>query len=281
MLEIAFKMLPDFIIIGGMKCGTSSLFHYLKLHPQVGMSDIKEVDYFVKENNFPKGPAWYKERFTGSFMSYGEASPNYSKAHLFKGVPQRMQNLLPDVKLIYLVRDPIDRIISHYTHNIADGREQRDINEALKDVSDNHYVMCSRYYWQIEQYLQYFSKEQLLVVNTRKLRDERKTTLQTIFDFIGVNASFYTDAYEQTFHQTTQKRKRGKISHLILENSFIKLLKQFIPVGLKNSIKKAMRPVVEKPKLSPDLKIKLKSALHDDVQSLKKFTGYDFDEWDI
>lgn len=278
---MVFSMLPSFIIIGAMKCGTSSLFHYLKLHPEVGMSDIKEVDYFVAENNFQKGPDWYKDRFKGPFKQYGEVSPNYSKAHHFKGVPRRMYNMLPDIKLIYLVRNPVDRIISHYTHNIADGREQQDINKALTNLTTNHYVMCSRYYWQIEQYLQYFSKKQLLVVHTQRLKDERKTTLRAIFDFIGVDASFYTRAYEQTFHQTTQKRKRGKISRLILENSLIKPLKRAIPETFKDSVKKTTRPVVKKPELSSSLEEKLKNTLYEDVQSLRKFTGNDFEGWDV
>src|SRR5699024_2394872 len=76
----------------------------------------------------------------------------------FAGVPQRMAELVPEVKLIYLVRDPIERIISHYTHNYSEGREHRSIDEALQELEGNHYVMCSRYFWQLPQYLQFFLK---------------------------------------------------------------------------------------------------------------------------
>jgi len=274
-------MLPDFIIIGGMKCGTSSLFYYLGLHPQIGTSDIKEVDYFIKENNYNKGEGWYEDRFRGSFDKFGEASPNYSKAHYFKGVPQRMHALLPDVKLIYLVRDPIDRLLSHYTHNVADGREQQSITEALAQLKNNHYVECSRYYWQLEHYLQYFSPEQILIADTQKLRDDRRQSLQTVFDFLEVDATFYTPEYEQEKHQTGQKRKRGKRSRIILESPVIKSLKQWIPDGVKEPIKKATRSVVEKPKLSADLEDRLVSCFTDDVEALRAFSGQDFASWKV
>lgn len=274
-------MFPDFIIIGGMKCGTSSLFYYLSLHPEVGMSDIKEVDFFVKENNYQKGVDWYKARFDGAFKKYGEASPNYSKAHYFEGVPRRMYTLLPDIKLIYLVRDPIARIVSHYTHNIADGREQRSLPEALKDVENNHYIMCSRYNWQLEHFLEYFSQEQIFVVNTHKLKNKRRQTLQAVFDFINVDPPFYTRDYEREIHQTGQKRKRGKIGRLILESPVIKILKKNISDAVKDPVKKAVRPVVENPELTPDLKQKLQNILSPDVKALRTFAGQGFETWTV
>lgn len=274
-------MVPDFIIIGAMKCGTSSLYHYLQLHPQVGMSAIKEVDYFVAENNFDKGVDWYRSQFKGDYEAYGEASPNYSKAHYFEGVPQRIHDLLPGVKLIYLVRDPVERIISHYTHNYSEGREHRTIDEALDELEGNHYVMCSKYYWQLEQYLEYFSKDQLLIVPSHKLKNERRTTLEAAFQFIGVEASFYTPAYEEQKHKTNQKRRKGPVSRFILESPVIKTLKGYIPDVVKDPVKKMTRPAVTKPTLSPTSGRKLKEHLRPDVEQLRTFTGHSFISWDI
>lgn len=272
-------MLPNFIVIGGMKCGTSSLFYYLGLHPQIGTSDIKEVDYFIEENNYGRGEDWYRARFQGDFDIYGEASPNYSKAHYFQGVPQRMHELLPEVKLIYLVREPIDRILSHYTHNIADGREQRSLTKALSCLDDNHYVQCSRYYWQLEHYLEFFSEKQILIVDTQKLMDERQSTLRYIFDFLEVDVTFYTPEYEQELHRTGKKRKRGKKSRAILEAPVIKSLKQLIPDRIKDPIKRTTRAVVEKPTLPQKLEDKLVNYLADDVKSLRNFSGQPFGSW--
>lgn len=273
-------MFPNFIIIGAMKCGTSSLYHYLKLHPQVGMSKIKEVDFFVKENNYDYGVGWYQSQFKEGFDVYGEASPNYSKAHYFEGVARRMHDLLPDVKLIYLVRDPIERIISHYTHNYSEGREHRPIEKALQKLEDNHYVMCSKYYWQLEHYLEFFSKDQILVVPSSRLMDERRMALQEVFEFIGVDTSYYTEEYEQQVHKTSQKRRKGRMSRIVLESPFIKTVKKYIPDAVKDPIKQATRPKVHKPELSNSLRQRVINYLRADIDRLRSFTGLPFRQWE-
>lgn len=273
-------MFPDFIIIGAMKCGTSSLYHYLRLHPEIGMSDIKEVDYFVAENNFDEGVEWYKSRFRGSYEHYGEASPNYSKAHFFRGVPQRMHDLLPGVKLIYLVRDPIERLISHYTHNYSEGREHNSVSEVLSgDWNDNHYVMCSRYYWQLEHYLKFFPQDHILVVPSSRLKFDRRVALEQIFRFIGVDDSFYTEEYSSQMHKTNQKRRKGRVARYILESSVIKTLKGYIPEEVKNPVKRWTRPEVKKPELSQHLREKLRTYFQPDVEALQSLTGETFNDW--
>jgi len=274
-------MLPRFIIIGAMKCGISSLYHYLQLHPEVGMSEIKEVDYFVAENNFDNGVEWYESQFKGDFKTYGEASPNYTKAHFFEGVPRRMHELLPDIKLIYLVRDPVERIISHYTHNYSEGREHRDINEALQNLSGNHYVMCSKYYWQLEQYLTYYAADQILVMPSCELRNKRRSALEHIFTFLGVDSSFYTPAYEEQKHKTNKKRRKGPISRFVLESPVIKTLKHYLPDSLKDPVKKLTRREVKKPQLSPEMRNNLHEFLHSDIEKLRAFSKRSFTPWNI
>lgn len=274
-------MLPNFIIIGAMKCGTSSLYHYLQLHPEVGMSDIKEVDFFVAENNFDKGVKWYERQFKGDFKKYGEASPNYSKAHYFTGVPERMHDLLPDVKLIYLVRDPIQRIISHYTHNYSEGREHRTIDEALHDLPDNHYLMCSKYFWQLEHYLTYYSASQILVMPSYLLKEDRRMALEQIFRFVGVEETFYSSAFEEQKHETRKKRRKGRVSSFILESPVIKTLKHYIPDAVKDPVKQLTRPEVTKPNLSSILRNELWEYLRSDIEKLREFSGHSFTPWNI
>ncbi len=273
-------MFPDFIIIGAMKCGTSSLYHYLHLHPEIGMSDFKEVDYFVEENNFNKGAEWYEARFHGAFEHYGEVSPNYSKAHFFRGVPQRMHSLLPGVKLIYLVRDPVERLISHYTHNYSEGREHNSISEALSGGwDDNHYIMCSRYYWQLEHYLKFFPQEQILVVPSFRLKFNRKAALERIFRFIGVDDSFYTEAYSTQLHKTDRKRRKGRVARYILESPVIKTLKGYLPDEVKDPVKRWTRPEVQKPELPAHLREKLRDYFRPDIEALQRLTGETFNDW--
>lgn len=116
-------MLPNLIVIGAHKCATTSLHYYLGLHPQISMSREKELNFFIKERNWYKGIEWYKSNFTTKAMIYGESSPNYTNYPFFMGVPERMCSVVPEAKLIYIVRDPIDRVISHYVHNYANSHE--------------------------------------------------------------------------------------------------------------------------------------------------------------
>ena len=105
-------MPPDFIIIGAMRAGTTALADLLSRHPEIGMSRLKETDYFIAEKNFSRGPVWYQSLFPMDRPIRGEASPNYAKSDVFAGVPQRIHAARPDVRLIYIVRDPVERFWS-------------------------------------------------------------------------------------------------------------------------------------------------------------------------
>src|SRR4051812_14286994 len=118
-------MLPNLIIIGAQKCGTTSLHKYLHCHPEVEMSKPKELDFFAEKSTkstWFKGSEWYKSCFPQSDAKiYGESSPSYTGYPIFKNVPARMHGLIPDAKLIYLVRDPIQRVVSAYIQQRSTG----------------------------------------------------------------------------------------------------------------------------------------------------------------
>ena len=124
-----------------MKCGTTSLYRYLALHPQIAMSQRKELDFFKTDADFAKGLEWYSAQFPDDSGVRGEASPNYSKFHIFPGVPDRMRSVLPDIKLIYLVRNPVERAVSHYMHSVHGGLfESRPISAVFERLDENNYV---------------------------------------------------------------------------------------------------------------------------------------------
>src|SRR5687768_8813331 len=102
--------LPNLIIIGAMKCGTTSMHGYLRRHRQIEMSGTKELDFFIAGRNWEKGPDWYASQFPGGTAIRGESSPNYTSALIFPGVPERMHSVVPDARLLFMVRDPVDRI---------------------------------------------------------------------------------------------------------------------------------------------------------------------------
>lgn len=222
--------LPTFIIIGTMKGGTSSLHTYLNAHPEISMSKQKETDFFLTEDHNGHDLNWYRSQFDPSKKVRGETSPNYTKRHLFPGVPERIHKLLPNVKLIYVVRDPIDRAMSNFMHAVNSGRRDykvlKDFFKPPKDLKDKtpeyyyhkktadyYYLNTSNYYYQIQPYFEYFSRDQILIVQSEKLKNERRDTLKKVFEFLSVDAGFDSDVFDNVSHQTKNKeslKKHGK-----------------------------------------------------------------------
>lgn len=183
---MALPRLPDFIVTGAMKAGTSSLHAYLRQHPQLFMSARKETDHFLRDRTRNEWDR-YNSRFADASAGVlaGESSPNYTKAHLFPGTAERIRASIPHVGLIYLARDPADRILSHWQHNVRKGRTGKPLEAAVKDGSN--YLMTTRYAWQLGHYLRLFSADQLLVIATEDLDQAPRIALSRIFRFLGID----------------------------------------------------------------------------------------------
>ena len=221
----SLRLLPDFIIIGGQKCGTTSLYHYLNQHPQVHMSHGKELHYF--DLNFDKGQTWYRTQFPlASQKTYaqqikkthfltGESSPYYM---FHPHTPRRMAEMLPEVKLIVLLRNPIDRAYSHYYHQVKKKRETLPFAEAIdreaewltqemqKILADeyyysyNHhhlaYLARSIYIDQLLYWEKFFERCQMLVLNSEMLFSNPTATFDQVLDFLGLSR-WYPPAFKQ------------------------------------------------------------------------------------
>jgi len=187
-------MLPNLVIIGAAKAGTSSLHYYLGLHPEISMSATKELRFFSHDREWARGVDWYASQFEGEARVHGEASPSYTMFPRYPESAGRLRQVLPAAKLIYLVRDPIARIVSHYLFAHAGGREPRSFDEAT-GAPDSRYVACGLYYTQIARYLEHFAREQILVIAQEDLADAFRPTMQTVFRFLGVDDAFWSPAF--------------------------------------------------------------------------------------
>lgn len=274
--------LPTFILIGAMKGGTTSLHQYLGAHPQICVSDPKEPDFFLQRNE--KSLDWYKQCFSGDAQAYGEASTNYTKYPTFRGVPERMHQRLPDLKLLYLVRDPIERAVSHYVHNRVDGRETRSVDEAFRPVEESHYLQTSRYHFQLSQYLEHYSQEQVLVLESERLRAARMQVLRRIFSFLGVEPSVEASAFEEEYHATSGKLTPGA-SAFFQETRFGRALasagRAMLPEVLLERGRALFRSDVERPTLRDPTRHRIRAYLQEDVDRLRARTGKDFSSWSI
>jgi hypothetical protein len=276
--------LPNLIIIGGLKCGTTSLHHYLNLHPEVAMSRPKELNFFVAELNWPLGRDWYAGHFDPAAQVRGESSPHYTNRPSFAGVPQRMRDVLgDDVRLIYVVRDPIDRMLSHYLHNVGGGYDDRTLVDALSDPGSS-YVERSRYFFQMEPYIEAFGAERIQIVGREDLKDDRPGTMRRAFDFLGVDPAFTSEQFEREWETGVAKgRSRFRIMDRAVRLPGLRTIdRNFdrLPESLRWLAERFIHDPdageVPKPQLPESLRRHLVELFRDDVARLEDFAGRSF-----
>lgn len=272
--------LPNLVVIGGMKCGTTSLHMYLDQHPDIAMSRRKEISFFI-EGHEDRGVGWYESHFDRTVAIRGESSPSYTKFPQRGGVPARMHALLPDAKLIYLLRDPIERTVSHYLHEFLRGRERRSLADALRSFSDNPYVDPSRYHMQLERYLAHYPLSQILILTTEELRDDRQEMLERAIDFIGA-APFRFDVLSEA----NVSERRGQSNRLgrLLESPRGKRLGRRLPrpaVELAKLVNTRLSKRVQRPTLDAGTRGELGAFLGSDVSRLRALTGLPFEDWSL
>lgn len=288
--KVSTGRLPNFLVIGAMKAGTTSLYHYLKGHPQIFVPAYKAPEFFVAESNLHRGVNWYRKQFVGAgdAIAVGEVANAYAKYPQFDGVPERIATHIPDARLIYVVRDPIDRILSHYRTRFAEGTEKLPLEEAV--FSNPIYLNYSKYALQIEQYLKHVSKEQLLVITADGLRNDRQRTVQTVYEFLGVDASLVPEELEREFYQTKDRAVRSPIPLWLRKG-----LKKYVPIAKRfkevenntlrrlNQLRRVdqTQPPTKAITVPAEVREKLVAELKDDVQRLRDYMGPDFDGWGI
>jgi len=286
--------MPNFIVIGAMKSGTTSLFHYLQAHPQAYLSPLKEVEFFVEEKNWRRGFDWYRAQFAGAgpgTVAVGEASTAYTKFPEFQGVPERIAEHIPDVRLIYVVRDPIERIRSHYQHRVLAGAEREPIERAI--LEDDRYLDCSRYGMQIERYLDHFAPQQVLLITSEELRSARTDTLRTVYEFLGIDPMFVSSVTDQEFYRSEDRATYPPIAWWVRRT-----IKRYVPAGkrIKEAVDVLVAPASRRWRSNGDedtarpaksfeipdeVRERLAERLHDDVAALKTHMPPTFDGWGI
>jgi len=194
---------PTFLVIGAQKCGTTWLAEMVRQHPEVVVAPVKELHFFDKRENYQRGLAWYRSQFPlhPGARAAGEFTPNYFwtsdgeaepvDARHMRAIPRLAHESLPDLKLIVCLRDPVERAVSAYFHHIRQGRVSE--KQRLADVAHLFGIETMGYYDEhLRNWLEYFPAERFLVlVYEVDLRDENKrSTLQRVFEHIGVDASF-------------------------------------------------------------------------------------------
>ena len=274
-------MLPNLIVIGAERCGTTSLYWYLGAHPEIFMSKTKELDFFVTELSWSRGRGWYENQFMKGSRVRGESSPSYTAYPVHTGVAERMAALVPDAKLIYLVRDPIERTLSGYHHQRALALENRPLAEALSDVNESRHIWRSRYAAQLELFLEHFPLERILVVDSHELRARRRETLARIYRFLDIEERFWADRLALEYN--TRRSRRRTLLGAGLWVGTVKVLGKPNTHGVARRLPALMpfsRPL-EPPVADEELRRTLEGIFRADVARLREYSGLEFATWSI
>jgi len=256
-----FKLHGNAIIIGAMKSGTTSLFKWLSTIRGITPSQLKDTKYFLSESqggNYQNGIDWYTDQFSNRSDTIWriEASTHYSKYPDYKGIPKRISESLAQPKLIYVVRNPVERTLSHFFHNLIVDGTVTDINTSLA-CYECRYFFYSDYALQLAQYLKYFRKDTFFIAEfiDRKISEK---SMGAVLKFLDIKTKkkkgiFYL-SQENTLASNINKRntqtrlKYSKVNQRVFERlvetilfkPHINIVELAIDFGLKKNILKNM-----------------------------------------
>jgi len=268
-------MLPNFLGIGAQRCGTSWLYECLRVHPEIYMPKIKELNFFsdIGSNNFSKGINWYKSFFINSYghKMRGEITPEYL---LDDKAPHRIKKILKDVKLIIIVRNPINRAISSYGKGLREGHW----NCSFESFLDNNIDYCidrGFYFRQIRRYLNIFPENRLIIKVYEDIEKDSLSFLKDIYTFLCVDSNFVPSVINNKFNVGIIKKTVQLKIILILRDVIYKIpyLKYSIKLFQRNSlINKLLQLILKKENfnISSDTRKKLINIYEYDVFLLSR-----------
>lgn len=261
------------IIIGAMKCGTSSLYSYLEGHPEICPAVVKEPEFFsinqlhgVQVKKY--GDLWHFNKDKHKYAL--EASTGYTKYPREPDIPKKMHAYGLKPKFIYVIRNPIDRISSHFNYM------QREITWDL-EIHDKHLIASSNYYLQLEQFRKYFPKENILLLDFDELKNNPRSLLEKTYSFLEISDNYYPTDYE--VKNPTQQQTELESS---LKKSKFGPVLQKLPESLRTFGKKMVsnysKPVSKKV-LSESQIAYVYDELEESMFHLHESYGVDVSKW--
>ncbi|OQK17036.1 sulfotransferase [Methyloprofundus sedimenti] len=241
---------PDFIIIGAMKSATSTLHEQLALQDGIFMTTPKEPNYFSDDEQYARGEAWYEGLFANAEANdlCGESSTHYTKLPDYPLTIERMAKRLKKVKLIYVLRHPVDRLISHYIHQWSQNVIKCDINEAIDQYEELTAYSC--YARQLQPYIEQFGRENILLLFNESIRKNQQKELEKAAEFIGYKEKVVWQEDLAAQNVSNERIRAFPGYSWIVESEIMTFLRRvLIPKWLRNKIKSEMtlkeRPVID------------------------------------
>ena len=295
-------ILPNFLIIGAPKAGTTALYHYLSEHPQIYMSPVKEPKFFALEGEKAdfQGPGDWKHQYITDIETYGslfnqvsnevaigEASPWY--LHMPKA-PERIRYYIPEAKLIAILRDPVERAYSqfwmHFSRNLEPIADFAQAMQAESELTRSnwsprwYYKQRGFYYAQLKRYFDLFEREQIKVYLYEDFQTNSLSVLQDIFRFLGVDDTFIPNTDQK--HNVTLIHKNKALHQFLTQSNPIKsLLHPLLPSKLRQRFALKLRELNldKKPQLLPEVRRQLIEEYREDILKLQELIQKDISHW--
>lgn len=279
---------PNFIGVGGQKCASTWISECLRYHPDVYMSDVKEIHYFNK--NYDRGMDWYLSHFEGAGPEK-KAVGEFSTLYLTDPVtPRRIKEDLGDVKIVASIRNPVDRFISHYKHNIRLGRLSE---TAFGELTLANYKAATAQYPSmlgnglysagIERYRELFGAQNVLVLVKDDIDLDPRGQMKKLFAFLGVDETAKIDVVDKTVSAGIVPK------HIVLEKirvGLYRLFKKLNPKVItwvkKSGLSESYREMNAKKddlKIAPEVYAALRAYYEPEIQKIEELLGRTFPDW--
>lgn len=275
--------LPNLIMIGTAKAGTTSLHSYLDQHPDMFLSEDKELRYFCD----PDCAEWlplYRERFPVDAPIRGESTTLYTRSPAIPGVAERMAALVPDARLVYLVRDPVARALASWREERHHLTEMRSAPEAFAHPEDptNPYVAASRYAEQLELFLAHYPADRILVLDQAELAASADTVVRRVVDFLGLPPADIDTGTR--LNEGTTKLEYGGLGQRVRESAPARAVRR-MPAPVRDALtapaRRFLRRPIETPDLPEELMERMRAVLAPDAARLRELTGMTFAHWTV
>lgn len=274
---------PNLFLVGAMKCGTTSLHNMLDAHPAIFMCQNPKEPAWFAGGNQSKDLSWYLERFADARDEryVGESSTDYTKAPRLGPVASRIKEFSPDARILYIMRDPVERAVSHYWWEVEFSAEGRSFLEAVK--ASREIADVGNYAMQIEPFLKVFGRDRVCTLTMEELTGAPAHTMGRLYDFLDierVDASEGSLAHENQ-GKTQVPRVSGPFSRL-KGTPLWAAAKAMMPPGLrKRAIAALARPVersIAPAEMEAALAV-LRPIVRKETEALSRLLGRDFPEW--
>jgi len=266
--------LADFAIIGAMKAGTSSLHEQLRLRSGIFMSMPKEPNFFSDDEHFARGLDWYASLFAGAGPRQicGESSTHYTKVPTYPRTVERMRRLLPRARFVYVLRHPIERMISQYIHEWSQREIRGPLERAL--LREERFVAYSSYARQLEPYLDAYGQDRILLVAFERLVAHPEIELARVCRFLGDPSPEPPTWSLQVAPKNVSgdRMRRSPLRDAFLARREVRTVKAWAPRSWRNAVK-AFWQIRRRPTLRGSLRAELEAQVDEDLERLNAWLG--------